>query len=364
MGCKGRMKNLCRVKYVIIFCLILLFIWWGRKAVLRYWSQPLSTDISFKYGEFERGIQFPLITLCIGNILVDNPMIKDCRDGSWNFIKTYVTCMKRNKTFHMLSFHPEIRNIVEMVQLWTGSEYINLHQFYGTVWTKVFHHKGPCYTFDISRVEKFKYILLNSGERPAIEFSMAENNPWKSVVLMLHTRFDLPVAYELNGYSFLSFLDETYKLHKVEFRKKIIKKETTRKALCVKNEYDTCQSIENNTVIFERFNCSVPILYSGPHLEDFIPKKATNCSRDVTLKALDFTSSKKSHCSVSPTCENVRFTTKYKVEDSSWVKNASLIFVSLENPEVEFHNTYISYDLQSLIGEIGGILGITLGASA
>jgi len=67
---------------------------------------------------------------------------------------------------------------------------------------------------------------------------------------------------------------------------------------------------------------------------------------------------------VSPTCENVRFTTKYKVEDSSWVKNASLIFVSLENPEVEFHNTYISYDLQSLIGEIGGILGITLGASA
>ena len=143
-----------------------------------------------------------------------------------------------------------------------------------------------------------------------------------------------------------------------------MKKETTRKTPCVKNEYDTCRSIEDNTVIFERFNCSVPILYSGPHLEDFIPNEATKCSRDVTLEALDFTSSKESHCSMSPTCENVRFTTKYKVEDNPWTKNKSLIFVSLENPEVEFHNTYVSYDLQSLIGEIGGILGITLGASA
>ena len=364
MGFKGRMKKICRVKYVIIFCLILLFVWWGSNAVLRYWSQPLSTDISYKYGEFEQGIQFPLITLCNANIFVNNPMIKDCHNGSWNFITTLVTCMKRNETSHMQNFHPEIRNIVETVQLWTGSEYVNLHHFYGTVWTKVFHHKGPCYTFDISKVDKFKYVLLKSGQRPVIEFTMAENNPWKDVGLMLHTRFDLPDAYELNGYLFLSFLDETHKVHNVEFRKKIIKKETTRKAPCVENEYDTCQSIEDNRVIFERFNCSVSILYSGPHLDNFTPKEAINCSHDVTLEALDFISSKESHCSMSQTCENVRFTTKYKVEDTSWVKNRSLISTALENPEVEFHNTYVSYDLQSLIGEIGGILGITLGASA
>ena len=41
-----------------------------------------------------------------------------------------------------------------------------------------------------------------------------------------------------------------------------------------------------------------------------------------------------------------------------------LLFVAYENPEVEYHNTYISYDLLSLIGEVGGILGLTLGASA
>ena len=133
MGFKGRMKKICRVKYVIIFCLILLFIWWGRNAVLRYWSQPLSTDISYKYGEFEQGIQFPLITLCNWNIIVNDPMIKECHDGSWNFISSLISCMKRNKTSHMQNFHPEIRNIVEMVHLWTGSESVSLNDFYGTV---------------------------------------------------------------------------------------------------------------------------------------------------------------------------------------------------------------------------------------
>ena len=361
MEFRERIKKICRVKYVILICLSLIFIWWGRNAVLRYWSQPLSTDISYKYGEFQQGIQFPLMTLCHSNIFINNPMIKDCHDGSWNFITTLVTCMKRNETFHMQNFHPEIRNIVERVQLWTGSEYVNLH--HGTVWTKVFHHKGPCYTCDISKVEKFKYVLLNSGQRPGIEFIMAENNLWKDVGLILHTRFDLPAAFELNGFLTLSFLDETHKVHKVEFRKKIIKKETTRKAPCVKNEYETCQSIEDNGVIFERFNCSVPILYSGSHLDNLTPKEATNCGYDVTLEAIDFISRKKSNCSMSQTCENVRFTTKYKVKNT-WVENRSLIYITLENPEVEFYHSYISYDLQSLVGEIGGILGITLGASA
>ena len=89
--------------------------------------------------------------------------------------------------------------------------------------------------------------------------------------------------------------------------------ETTRKAPCVKNEYDTCQSIENNRVIFERFHCSIPILYTGPHLDDLTPKEATNCGNDATLEAYDFLSRKESNCSKTQTCENVRFSSKLKV---------------------------------------------------
>ena len=31
--------------------------------------------------------------------------------------------------------------------------------------------------------------------------------------------------------------------------------------------------------------------------------------------------------------------------------------------EVEHHETYVNYDFQSLVGEVGGVLGLTLGLS-
>ena len=363
MEFKEKIKKLCQVKYVIISCLILLFLWWGSNAVLRYWSQPLSTDISYRFGETEQGVQFPLITLCIHKIFIHDSMLKECNDGSRNFISTLVSCMKRNKTSHMQDFHPEIRNIVEMVRLWTGSESVNLHEYNDIVWTKVFNNRfGPCYTLDISKIDKFKYVSLEADQNPGVELTMAKNNPWKDASLMLHTRFDLPDAYQLNGPVFFSF-NEIKKGHHVTFRMKIGKKESTRNAPCVKHEYNTCKSIDDNRVILERFHCIVPILYSGPHLDDLTPKEANYCCYNTTLKALDFILSKKTSCFRLQTCDNVRFTLKHKVQET-WLENKSLIFIVIENPEVEYHHSYISYDLLSLIGEIGGILGITLGASA
>ena len=41
-----------------------------------------------------------------------------------------------------------------------------------------------------------------------------------------------------------------------------------------------------------------------------------------------------------------------------------MVVVAYSNPEVLTYNTYISYDLLSFIGEVGGILGLTLGVSA
>ena len=367
MEFKKRIKKICRVKYTIILCLILLFLWWGSNAVLKYWSQPVSTDISFKFGENERGIQFPLITLCNFNRFVDNEMLKECNDGSWNFMSALVSCVKSNKTLigadDIQNFHPGLKNIVEMVRFWTGSKYVNLHHFNETVWTKVFHYKyGPCYKFDLSKIENYKYVQLNAGQFPAIEFVMAEKNLWTSAILILHTRFDFPDANEMNGVTKLIFLDEIQQAHLIECRKKITKRESTRRTPCVKHEFGTCQSIADNKAIFERFHCSVPILYSGPHLDGLIPKDAINCSYDVTLEALDFLSSKEINCTMSQTCDNVRFTSKHKTEET-WIENKTLVYIRFENPEVEYHISYISYDLISLIGEVGGILGITLGAS-
>ena len=84
----------------------------------------------------------------------------------------------------------------------------------------------------------------------------------------------------------------------------------------------------------------------GPHLDDLTPKEATNCSHDVTMEALNFKFGKESNCSTTQTCENVRFTTKYTTEET-WLENKSSVYVMLENPEVQYHHSYISYDLVS-----------------
>ena len=57
-----------------------------------------------------------------------------------------------------------------------------------------------------------------------------------------------------------------------------------------------------------------------------------------------------------------RFTSTLKKETSD-IENKNLVFVAFSNPEVTNYNTYISYDLLSLVGEVGGILGLTLGVS-
>ena len=363
MKCKESLKKACRVKNLVIFCLLICFLWWGSNAVVRYWSQPLATDISYIYGETKLGVQFPQITLC--QKLLENPIIKACHDGSWNFVRTLASCMKSNKSVDLLpNLHTEIENIVEMVRFWTGSEYVSLWPLYGNVWTRVvLIESGPCYMLDLSKVDKFKYVSVETVGRPGIEFVMAKNNQWQMMNLMLNTRYDLPDAIQLNGYFVLSFSDKIKQAHKFELRKKINKRESTRNVPCVEYEHRTCQSIEDNKEIIEKFNCSMPSLYSGEHLDNIIPKDMSNCSYDITMDALDFYLNRGGNCSTAQTCESVRFTSSYKTE-KTWLENKTVVYVVFENPEVEYHHSHISYDLVNLIGELGGVLGLTLGASA
>ena len=122
MEFEERIKKVCRIKNVVISCLILLFLWCIYNSVLKYYREPLSTDVSYRYGEGgedrvlgEWEVQFPQITLCQPFIFLNHPIMKECHDGSWNFISTLVSCLKRKKTFHMQNFHPEIGTIIKIV---------------------------------------------------------------------------------------------------------------------------------------------------------------------------------------------------------------------------------------------------------
>ena len=56
-------KTFC-VEFLAVSILLGLFSWLGGRAVNRYISQPLSTDIGTTFGDNGIGVRFPLITFC------------------------------------------------------------------------------------------------------------------------------------------------------------------------------------------------------------------------------------------------------------------------------------------------------------
>ena len=76
MELKQRRMKIFHIRYLVTLGLIALFIYWGTDAMIRYWSQPLTTDIDVKFGDTDKGIQFPLITVCNSYFWSENPLMK------------------------------------------------------------------------------------------------------------------------------------------------------------------------------------------------------------------------------------------------------------------------------------------------
>ena len=108
-------KTFC-IRFPIVLILILLFTWWAGRAVFRYLSQPLATDIETSFGDNKIGIRFPLITFCpnIG-LLKKNEIMKDCVDEQYIYlIPTVVACFQKYQNFKtgtlFMTFQPQILN--------------------------------------------------------------------------------------------------------------------------------------------------------------------------------------------------------------------------------------------------------------
>ena len=135
----------------------------------------------------------------------------------------------------METFQIEIRDIVESIRIWTGSENIDLQLSYEHVWSRVFGPSqfGPCITFDLSKIDEFEYVSLEESLRPGIELAIAEDNPWQIATLLFHTQHDLPDAFQLNGKPALKLGNngrKVKKAHSIDIRKKVnerINKEST-----------------------------------------------------------------------------------------------------------------------------------------
>ena len=259
-----------------------------------------------------------MVILCSKeNYIFEISTLKDCSDKYYKYLISEISaCLKKYKNFKvgpvLESLQAERGAIFEKTRIWTGTDYIELQEFYDQVWSTVYHYAlGFCFTFDLSKVKKYEFVIYQGNTRPGIEFIIADTNPYGPMRIMIHTKNDLPDADVLNGQirSVISKNDNL--VHKGEIGKKTSKREPTRKIPCVQYEFKTCQNIEDNRIVFDRFNCHIPFLYNGQHLDHLIPQAIPNCSDEVTKEAFDLIASKISNCSRTQTCETTRFSSTY-----------------------------------------------------
>ena len=363
------MSKFIKIRYIIVICFLILFAWWAYQAIVRYWSQPLTTDISYKFGDQENGIEFPIITFCPYLIVTENPVLNECYNGSsWSFITALYDCLKNNKNFDIDSFMTNLQidqgSLRATALFWTGVDYISLNNLEKYLWSALFHpFFGPCYSFDLSNAKEFEFIQYQGNNRPLIEFILTESLPWKNINVILHSNDDFPDAWIMHGYLQLpSISNKMFKAFRIKMRKKVSKRESTENVPCTQYDQETCKNIEDNKRILNTFNCRMPILYQGHYLDHLFSDDIPLCDNSLIEQALDLIMEERCERTRSQRCEWKEYFASLNVEET-YRENKTLVTVLFETPKVEYHNTYISYDLLSLIGEVGGILGLTIGAS-
>ena len=115
------------------------------------------------------------------------------------------------------------------------------------------------------------------------------------------------------------------------------------------------------------YNCSTPILYSGNHLDHLNLHLLKPCNRSVILEALKMETD--SNCRNLWPCSYLDFfidrdiPTQTITEIANSGRFVSTLRIIFNEPVTEIYNSFISVNEQTLIGQVGGIMGITLGWS-
>ena len=171
----------------------------------------------------------------------------------------------------------------------------------------------------------------------------------------MHEKDDFPDAYNIHPRVRIENKKVTYW---VRIKKKIISGLDTHHSRCSKYSFSACLEVYYQKFIEKHYKCDPTFLFNGSHL---YKSNLEKCNESQTLEILEILRDFKnvSDCKIRQAC----LQTKYLMNVEKSISNNTRIGIMYEDPTVEHHIAHISYDLQSLLGEIGGTLGLTLGLS-
>lgn len=154
------------------------------------------------------------------------------------------------------------------------------------------------------------------------------------------------------------------------FAKRTIESEPTQQFPCREFEMNTCYEVYRNTKIAEEFNCRLSFLQGSNHLQKFIPgfSELPFCNPEIIGKVLNMSCTEcDEQCNNTKACSSTLYRVKQTPIEISWIpddllrNNTTLLAFEFSSFQVEHYISYISYDFLSLVAELGGLMGMTLG---
>ena len=178
-------------------------------------------------------------------------------------------------------------------------------------------------------------------------------------VLLLHTKSDLPDAYEIHPRLFFS--SSKLKQHVARLKVKEIFGLSTEKSPCASHFKKTCIEVQKYLKIQHQFRCDPEFIYNGFHIQPY-KRYGNPCNileMNEILDSIVKQNMEFGECKIEQACRQ----SKYFLNMATYDSNQTQVNILFEDKVVEYNIAFLSYDLQSLISEIGGTLGLTLGFS-
>lgn len=359
------------VTKVLVFCMFVSMLgYWSFLSINRFIDQPTATFLSYTQGDDNVHVRYPLITFCGNYDLAEDQVLKDCKGTKNSLRNALIRCMKNNSDFdvkaYMNSLRLDVEDFIKEVKLEKANNEVELRVIPKEDYKNIFQS-----FFSVTKgLFGVKCITFNPGY-----LNMTVDN-WTPIKLTIQKSALGPLLKRARFHSTHDFLDAS-KFHPwfplnsdasgwdLSLNKRFVSWEQTKKKPCGQQPRLTCIDIKVNQMIADTYQCKLGYVYQrGPtyHLEKHVTgyTDLPICKRSVVKQILrsNITWETNDKCKIGSPCDRVKFSTfAYKH------KNPSTFRVRFSDVEVEHYTTYISYTLPSLIGELGGYMGMFLGFS-
>ena len=387
-----------------------VFIFWGMQALQKFNSNPVSSSISFTNGDDKHGnLQFPALTICLYNLgfyfeeslerhcpshwihyyyqifeycieekveesttepedffgLFDNPYDDYYEDydkfatvdGLMNF-----TNIEAYDIINKFIYGNDIRIGKGMSSDSKTKEYLN--QF----WIKTYEHEhGPCFTFDpglqnVSMIQAMQDVVIE------LDFKMFKDIRYN---LGFHTGFQDRFDRRIRQPMHLIKNEKMYNLKLSKTRFESLSQEESQCSLDLFGGPTKCRSLHAGWQVVQKFNCSLPWMYELDFLNISRCQDHNNIGNVTRLWIEIFNDEIIDECKedLLPCIRTVyedsleEFSAVGQHYGDSVASNSSRLSIQFPNPYVQVIKDSYSYDMQSLIGEVGGTLGLLLGLS-